>query len=87
MDRDFFDPPWEQTNIVLADAATLRNAELQILSCEKCDPEAAEIPFDNVLDRITGNDPDITDYVLAEPAECPRCKQDVTEKTLVEWGR
>jgi hypothetical protein len=24
----------------------------------------AELPFDNVLDRLTGSDPTITDYVL-----------------------
>jgi hypothetical protein len=27
----------------------------------------------------------VTDYLLAEPAYCPRCKGEVLEKTLVEW--
>jgi hypothetical protein len=37
--REFFDPRWEETNIVLVDAATLRKAEHQFLSCEACNPE------------------------------------------------
>jgi hypothetical protein len=41
-----------------------------IESCEQCNPEA-EIPFDWVLDRVTGNDPSVTDYVMARPAKCP----------------
>jgi hypothetical protein len=68
---------------VLVDAATLRKAERIVESCEACNPEEAEFPFDNLLDRVTGNDPAITDYVLAEPAKCPQCKRDVLEKTLV----
>src|SRR5215510_1928257 len=26
--------------------------------------EGAEVPFDNILDRITGSDPSVTDYIL-----------------------
>jgi hypothetical protein len=57
MSRDFFDPSPEQQNVVLIDAATLRKAEKLIESCEHCNPDGAEIPFDNVLDRIIGSDP------------------------------
>jgi len=39
-----------------------------------------------VLDRVTGNEPSVTDYILSELAECPRCFREVTEKTLVEWS-
>jgi len=85
MTRNFFDPPWEQTHIVLVEGATLRKAERMVLSCEACNPHEAEIPFDWVLDRVTGCDPKTTDYVLAEAAKCPRCKRQVTEKTLIEW--
>ena len=28
--------------------------------CEHCNPEGAEIPFDNILDRVTGSDPSVT---------------------------
>ena len=39
-----------------------------IESCEHCNHEGAEIPFDNILDRVTGSDPSVTDYILEEPA-------------------
>jgi hypothetical protein len=34
-----------------------------ITGCEAC-CEDAEIRFDNILDRLTGSDPSVTDYVL-----------------------
>ena len=46
---------------------TLREAERLIESCEHCNPDAAEIPFDNILDRVTGSDPSVTDYILESP--------------------
>jgi hypothetical protein len=66
-------PQWRKTRPVLVDSETVRKAEQEIISCEACSPDDAEIPFDYVLDSITGCDPEITDYVLARPAECPRC--------------
>jgi uncharacterized protein with PIN domain len=82
--RDFFDPSPEAQVIVLMDEATLRKAELFIESCEHCNREGAEIPFDNILDRITGSDPSVTDYILEVPAKCPNCRREIFEKTLVE---
>jgi len=82
--RDFFDPSWEDTNVVLVEARVLRRAEAWIKSCEVCTPDAAQMPFDWVLDKVTGRAPSVTDYVLAEAAKCPRCKDAVTEKTLVD---
>ena len=82
--RDFFDPSPEQQNVILIDAATLRKAERLIESCEACNPEGAQIPFDNILDRVTGSDPSVTDYILEEPAKCPTCQREIQEKTLVE---
>ena len=46
--------------------------------------ETAEIPFDNILDRITGSDPSVTDYVLEVPARCLQCGAQISEKTLVD---
>jgi hypothetical protein len=66
--RDFFDPTPEQQVVVLVESATLRQAERLIDSCEHCNEEDAQIPFDNILDRITGSDPSLTDYILEEPA-------------------
>ena len=84
MPRDFFDPTPEQQNVILIDAATLRKAERMIESCEYCNPDGAEIPFDWVLDRVTSSDSSVTDYILEEPAKCPNCRRDILEKTLIE---
>jgi hypothetical protein len=83
MTRDFFDPTPEQQNVVLIDAAILQKAQRVISGCEACS-ETAELPFDNVLDRLTGSDPSVTDYVLGVPARCLQCGAPITEKTLVE---
>jgi hypothetical protein len=69
---------------VLIDAATLRKAERLIESREHCNPDGAEIPFDNILDRVTASDPSVTDYILEMPAKCPDCRREILEKTLVE---
>jgi hypothetical protein len=82
--REFFAPAPEAQNVVLVEAMTIRQAEKLIVGCESCSPDDAEIPFDNVLDRVTGNDPAVTDYVLSEPAKCPMCRRAIFEKTLVE---
>jgi hypothetical protein len=84
MARDFFDPTPEQQIVVLIGAATLRKAERLIESCEHCNAEDAQIPFDNVLDRVSGSDPSVTDYILERPAKCPSCRRVVLEKTLIE---
>jgi hypothetical protein len=83
MPRDFFDPAPEQQNVVLSDAATLQKAQRMIAGCEACS-EDAEIPFDNLLDRLTDSDPSVTDYVLQVPGRCLQCGAEITEKTLVE---
>ena len=44
-----------------------------IAGCEACS-EDAEILFDNILDRLTGSDPSVTDYVLEVPARCLQCR-------------
>jgi len=84
MPRDFFDPTPEQQIIVLIDVATLRKAEKLIESCDQCNSVCAEIPFDNILDRVTGSDPSVTDYILEQPAKCPNCRREILEKTLIE---
>jgi hypothetical protein len=69
---------------MLVDAVTLRDAEKLIESCEHCNEDGAEISFDNILDRVTGSDPSVTDYVLKSPAKCPNCRREILEKTFVE---
>ncbi len=81
--RDFFYSTPEQQNVILIDAVTLHEAERLIESCQHCNP-AAELPFDWILDRVTGADPSVTDYILEKPAKCPHCGHGILEKTLVE---
>ena len=69
--QDFFDPTPDEQSVILIDAEMLGRAERLIESCESCNPEGAEIPFDNILDRVTGSDPGMTDYILERPAKCP----------------
>ena len=84
MPRDFFDPTPEEQVVVLVESATLRKTERLIESCEHCNEEGAQIPFDNILDRVTGSDPTVADYILEAPAKCPNCRREVFEKTLIE---
>jgi hypothetical protein len=53
--RDFFDPTPGLLNVVLI---KVRNSSAQrmIAGCEACN-EHAELPFDNILDRLTRSDP------------------------------
>ena len=69
--------------LVRIDRDTIRKAESLIVSCERCHPSDAEIPFDWILAEITGKRGRY-DFVLTELGRCPNCKQPVTEKTLVE---
>ena len=80
----FSTPAPEQQNVVLISAAILDEAERLIESCGHCNPEGAEIPFDNILDRVTRSDPSVTDYILEHPAKCPNCRREILEKTLVQ---
>jgi hypothetical protein len=52
-------------------SSTQRKAERLTNSCENCNLNGAEIPFDNILDRITGSDPSVTDYLLEAPRSVP----------------
>ena len=81
---DFFDPPPEDQNVILIDAATLRRAEKLVICCEGCNPVEAELPFKYVLDRVTGHDPEVTDYIMVECAtKCPQCQAEINVKTHV----
>ena len=70
-------------HILALGISTIRRAQESIASCEACNKDA-ELPFDWILDEVTGQNSSTTDYFLTEPARCPRCGADVTEKTLVE---
>jgi hypothetical protein len=84
MEHDFFDPPADELQLVVVGGATLVSAQQMVLSCEYCHPDEAQIPFDWILDKVTGRSGATTDYILTELARCPACKHEITEKTLVE---
>jgi hypothetical protein len=79
----YFEPNLEETDVVFVDEPTLLEAQSFIAGCEHCEPDRAEIGFDQVLDSITGCDPTVTEYVICRPARCSQCNHNVMEKTLV----
>ena len=80
---NFFDPSPEQQNIVLIDTATLHKAQSVLSGCEACS-DTAQLPFDYILDELTGYDPSVTDYILEMPATCSECGATMNAKTLVD---
>ena len=78
--------PPRMITLISVSRATLLRAQAEILGCEACS-EWADRPFTWTLDRVSGQDPSVTDYILSEPAKCPRYQGPVFEETLVEdWG-
>jgi hypothetical protein len=69
--------------LVTVDPATAKKAQQQIESCEHCHPGDAEIPFDWLLAEVSGKRGPY-EFVLSEPARCPNCRHEITDKTLVE---
>ncbi len=74
--------PSDETNVVLIDEATLLKAQAFVTGCGNCTAHA-EMTFDYILDAVTDDDPTVTEYVQCRPAECPRCGQEISEKTLI----
>jgi hypothetical protein len=69
--------------LVTVDSTIVKTVEQQIESCEHCHPGDAEIPFGWLLAEVTGKRGPY-EFMLSEPARCPNCKHEITEKTLVE---
>jgi hypothetical protein len=51
----------------------------QVVPCDVCNPDAAEFPFECILDRVMLFSGVHTDYFMPEPPVCPRCKSVVTD--------
>jgi hypothetical protein len=73
----------EDVQIIFVGTVSHHAAERMIASCEHCQPDDAEIPFDWLLAEATGKRGPY-EFILSEPARCPNCKHEVTEKTLIE---
>ena len=69
--------------VITVDPEVVHRAQKLLESCEHCHPDDAEIPFDWVLAEVTGKQGP-HEFILTEPARCPWCKHQFTEKTLVE---
>jgi hypothetical protein len=79
---DYFDPPLEEMTVHLVGENLRAAAQSMISGCDQC-CDCPEITFDCILDELTGCDPKSTEYILCRPARCPRCRRDVTERTIV----
>jgi hypothetical protein len=74
----------EHQNLIVVSAETVLKAAKLVESCETCNPIDAAIPFDWILDQVTGLDSTVTDYVIEEAAKCPNCRWPIFEKTPVK---
>ncbi|HEY2383695.1 MAG TPA: hypothetical protein VGK48_21180 [Terriglobia bacterium] len=79
----WFDSNWESPKIVLVGEEILKRAEPFIRGCENCAPDLAWLPFETLLDQVTGNAAEITEYMLMVNAVCPRCGAGLRECTLI----
>jgi hypothetical protein len=61
----------------------IHRAEERTESYEYCHPGDAVIPFDWLLAEVIGKHGPF-EFILAEPARCPNCKHEITEKTLTD---
>jgi len=71
-----------EVDIAFIDDPLVLGAENYVSGCYHCD-DRASLPFDYVLDAITGCDPRLTEYLMSRLALCPHCKSKINEKTLV----
>jgi hypothetical protein len=71
-----------EIDIAFIDEPLVFDAEDFVSGCQHCD-EAAAIPFDYLLDALTGSDPSTTEYLMQRLGQCPRCFGEITEKSLV----
>jgi hypothetical protein len=69
--------------LITVEPETIREAEQRIAGCERCRGEEAELLFDWFLADVLGKHGPY-EFVMSEPARCPNCKAELTEKSLVE---
>jgi len=60
--------------VVTVDVAKVREDESKIECCEHCHPDDAEIPFDWILEKVTGRS-GMVDFMMLETAKCPNCSK------------
>lgn len=77
--------PVENSNILLVDSNTVRKALRLVSGCRRCSPYA-DIPFNSILDKVTGSDPTTAQYIVIQGmARCPHCGCMMNENTFVDY--
>ena len=71
-----------EVDVAFVDEPMVFSAEGWVSGCGHC-TDTASIPFDYLLDALTGCDPRLTEYLMSRIAQCPRCGGEINEKTLV----
>ena len=71
-----------EIDVAFVDEPLVFGAEEYVSGCQHCN-EAAIIPFDYVLDALTGCEARLTEYLMYRVARCPSCAAQINEKTLV----
>jgi hypothetical protein len=56
MEHEFFDPSADELQLIVVGEVTVVAALRMVLSCEHCQPDEAQIPFDWILDRDNGQE-------------------------------
>jgi hypothetical protein len=84
-DGEQLKPPPDQKTLMAVSEDVIQEAQSLIAGCQSCN-ERAEIPFDYLLDALTGSDPTTTDYLISRTVQCPRCASTITEKTNIIVG-
>jgi hypothetical protein len=62
---------------------TVAVARRSIHACDTCS-DTANIPFAQLLDRLTGHFGSAREYVLTDDVQCPWCDMPIDDDTLVE---
>ena len=68
--------------LVVVKESDIAKAQAFVDACESCCSRAT-IPFDYLLDAITGCDPTVVEYVMSSGPQCPFCSREIQRKTLV----
>jgi hypothetical protein len=75
--------PLTEVHVVFFSLEMLYEATKLIVGCEACNP-LAEIPFERVLDRVSGHHSAVRRYILMSSVKCPSCCGRVTPNTLIK---
>ena len=69
--------------LVSVESATIRTAESMIAGCERCRSDESDIPFTFVIADVLEKH-GAFEFMLTGTAQCPNCRAELNEKSLVE---